>query len=92
VVVELQGNADNVVPGFAHQGGNDRRIDTTRHGHDYAVALCGNVAHGVDGSAGGQIFDHAWGTGDFSYRFVPPEMGRSVLGLLQRRRCRELRA
>ena len=41
VVVELQGNADNVVPGFAHQRGNDGRIDTTRHGHDDALALSG---------------------------------------------------
>ena len=42
VVVELQRYSDNVVPGLAHQRGDDGGIDATRHGHDDAQALSGS--------------------------------------------------
>ena len=58
VVVELQGDADDVVALLREQGGDDGGIDATRHGDDDRVA---------DGSAdvrwrGGRYLRDAMGT------------------------------
>ena len=46
VVVELQGDADDIVPGAGEQRRGHRRIDAARHRHDDAVV--GRVAGEVD--------------------------------------------
>jgi hypothetical protein len=60
VIVKLQGYADDVVFGPAHQSGDDRGVDTPRHGHDDAQALSGGFAGcGSAWSARGHEFNHA---------------------------------
>ena len=44
MVIELQRDADDVVPLALHEGGGDRGIDAPRHGNDDALAaraVCG---------------------------------------------------
>jgi len=36
MIVELQGNADDIITLLFEKGGDQRRVDAARHGHDYA--------------------------------------------------------
>ena len=49
VIVQLQRDADDIVPLFVQQGGRDGRIHPARHGHHHAGFVWGfREAHGID--------------------------------------------